>query len=421
MYKFFLFLLSAIAVCTLQAQTFELKGEFRFRPEFRDGYKQLPDSSSEAAYFVAQRNRVGLHYLADNYEVQLTLQETRVWGDQLFKSDKSTIGVLESWVSAKLTDSLQLKMGRQKLNYGNQRLFSENNWSRTGQVHDAAVLKWKSGINSLDFGLAFNQTTENLFGTDYLNSAATIKDNYKTMSFLRLSRIFGKLDVSAMAVADGFQALNSNTLYVRSTEGLELKYKTGKFNFFGTGYYQNGRTYAGSTIAAWYFDAEAEYKRENYAILVGNEIMSGDNVKSASNSYNQFIPLYGSNHRFNGSMDYFSNMKTCTMGTGLVDSYLKLNYKVRKESAFLFEYHYFATQQTALAGGTSIDPFLAHEADMSWKWSFATNFSLTAGYSVLFGSNTFELLTSRPDSKTAHWAFLILEFKPTFFVHKFSK
>ncbi|PKP02392.1 MAG: hypothetical protein CVU11_12105 [Bacteroidetes bacterium HGW-Bacteroidetes-6] len=421
MNRIFLFLISVVVACAIQAQTFDLKGEFRFRPEFRQGYKQLPDSNSESAYFVAQRNRLGLHYLSDSYEVQLTLQETRVWGDQLFKSDKSTIGVLESWVSIKLCDSLQLKTGRQKLIYGNQRLFSENNWSRTGQVHDAAVLQWKSGINTIDFGVAFNQTTENIFGTDYINSVSTIKDNYKTMSFVRISKSIANLNVAAMGVADGFQALNSQTLYVRATEGTEIKYKTKKINFFASGYYQNGHTSIGTEISAWYFNAEIGYNTDKYSILFGNEIMSGDNVKSASATYNQFIPLYCSNHAFNGSMDYFSNMQKSTMGTGLIDNYLKLSYKVHKIWKLQFDYHYFATQQTTLAGGTSIDPFLAHEADLSLKFNFSNNFNLTTGYSVLLGSNTLELLTGRPESNPAHWVFLMLEFKPVFFVHHFSK
>jgi len=419
MNRFIFFVIFAGMSLFSMAQKFELNGEFRFRPEFRNGYKQLPDSSTDAAFFVSQRSRIGLHYESDNYEAQLTLQEGRIWGDQLLKSSKSTIGVLESWVNFRLCDPLKLKIGRQRLIFGNQRLFSDNNWSQTAQAHDAANLEWISGNKKLNVVMAFNQKAENVFGTDYLSNAAEIKDNYKTLSILRYEHEFDSLKVAVMGFADGFQDLNGKALYVRSTQGAELSYTNNNLLLYGTGYYQLGHNVAGRSIAAWYASFEAKYKIQKASVLLGGEILSGDDINSEE--YNQFIPQYASNHSFAGSMDYFTSFATHTGGAGLMDLYLKLTWKPSKIHSFALDYHYFATQQKTLAGGINADNFLAHEFDFSWKRTVTKDFSVTAGYSVLAGSSTLELIQGRTNANLAHWAFVMLEFKPTFLKYVFEK
>jgi len=403
----------------MYAQTFELTGEFRFRPEFRNGYKQLPDSSTEVAGFVLQRNRIGLHYKSDKYETQLTLQEGRVWGDELLKSSKATIGILEGWVSMKVADSLKLRIGRQQLSFGNQRMFSSNNWSQTSQEHDAAMLDWKSGNKQLYFVQAFNQKAENTFGTDYLNNAADIKDNYKTLTVLRYEQKINDFEFSLMGFADGFQDLNGKALYVRSTQGAEVKYALDKFIFNGMGYYQTGHNITGTALASWFAAFEAEYKADKWSAKLGGEVMSGNDVNTEK--YEQFIPQYASNHTFAGYMDYFTNFATNTGGAGFIDTYLKGTYKFSKIHSLALDYHYFATQQSTITGGAYIDQFLAHEVDLTWKSAFAKDMVSSLGYSVLSGSTTLELLRGGDHTKLAHWAYVMLEFKPTFLKYVFEK
>ncbi|HBG70673.1 MAG: hypothetical protein A2W93_04800 [Bacteroidetes bacterium GWF2_43_63] len=407
-----IFVFFVLMSTALFAQTFELTGEFRFRPEFRNGYKHLPDSVSEAAGFVSQRNRIGLHYKSEKYETQFTLQEGRIWGDELLKSGKATIGIYEGWVSLKVSDSLKLRMGRQPLLFGNQRMFSGNNWSQTAQAHDAALLDWKSGQKHLYFVQAFNQKAENIFGTDYLSNTADIKDNYKTLTILRYEQKIKDLDFAVMGFADGFQDLNGKALYVRSTQGAEAKYTLNKFIFSGMGYYQTGHNVAGTALASWFAAFEAEYKADKWSAKMGGEILSGDDV--ATEKYEQFLPQYASNHTFAGFMDYFTNFATHTGGTGFIDTYLKGNYKLSKVHSLALDYHYFATQQNTITGGAHIDQFLAHEVDLTWKMAFAKDFNVSLGYSILSGSTTLELIQGRDNSKLAHWAYVMLEFKPTF-------
>jgi len=65
----------------LQAQ-FKLSAELRPRVEIRHGYKTLANPSSEAAAFVSQRSRLNFEYSRKKYEIKLSLQDVRVWGDE---------------------------------------------------------------------------------------------------------------------------------------------------------------------------------------------------------------------------------------------------------------------------------------------------------------------------------------------------
>lgn len=413
--KQILTIISLGLVIFAQGQNFSIDGEFRFRPEYRNGYKQLPDSNSEAAFFMAQRNRISFAYSQSKISSKLTIQEARTWGDELLKSDKSTLGIYEAWVSLQICDSLSLKLGRQELIFDNQRLFSNNNWSRTGQVHDAALLNFKSGKRQLDIALAFNQQAENTFGTDYDNSVSAVKDNYKMLSLIRYQQKFGRITLSLIAVGDGFQDLNSNAIYVRGTEGIGIRYKNDPWIGSVYGYFQNGHTQSGQEISAWYANAEFGYNAKKWAALIGMEVQSGDDVDSSSVEFNQFIPQYGSNHSFNGYMDYFTNMKTHTAGAGLYDTYLKLSYKLNDKHKVSLDYHYFALQQSVILGGNTEDPFLGNEFDFMWQVKFSKEIAMTIGYSLMLGSETLSFLRGGDENIPAHWEFVMLEIKPSFF------
>ena len=65
--------LTVIAIFSLLSFTaftqdnhFKIAGQYRVRPEFRNGYKILSADTSKAAFFVAQRARLTLEYKKDN-------------------------------------------------------------------------------------------------------------------------------------------------------------------------------------------------------------------------------------------------------------------------------------------------------------------------------------------------------------------
>ncbi|MCX6260833.1 MAG: hypothetical protein NTY95_08345 [Bacteroidia bacterium] len=74
-----------------------IDAEFRPRTEFRNGYQQLRNDTTTAAFFTNQRIRLSANYIYDNrFAMQFSIQDLRVWGQQLqscmdlYKSDLQT-------------------------------------------------------------------------------------------------------------------------------------------------------------------------------------------------------------------------------------------------------------------------------------------------------------------------------------------
>ena len=121
----------------------------RVRTEWRHGYKSIPTPDTTGAYEINQRTRFNVDYKSKVVDVFLSLQDARVWGQQdpregqtgtATTSNASTVFPLyffEAYAEPHFNDKLSLRVGRQRISYDNQRLFSENNWRLPGNSFDA--------------------------------------------------------------------------------------------------------------------------------------------------------------------------------------------------------------------------------------------------------------------------------------------
>lgn len=418
MKKFFWGALAIFAFSHAFGQNFNIGGEFRFRPEFRNGYKQLRDSDTTPAYFIAQRSRLNLKYTDQKISANLVLQESRIWGDQMMKSSKSTIGVYQAWVKWDFRDSMYLKLGRQELSFDNERLFSQNNWSATGQSFDVALFNYKIKSKKLDIAAGFNQKTENNFGISYNNSQAEIKNNPLAIAIVHYEQKIGKIKFSLLNATDAFMTTTGNTVYIRNTGGFGIGADFDKWESKLCAYTQNGETHTGSDLNAWYVNVDATYKIKKHKLTIGAEMMSGNDTKNADKTSEEFIPLYGSNHAYNGFADYFTNMATATAGAGLFDGYAKITFQANEKGKFLLDYHYFATQQSKLSNGIEISTQLANEIDLTYQHKLSDQIELALGYTIFKGTSTLADLQQGDSKKMSHWAYVSLIFKPTFFKSK---
>lgn len=408
----------------LNSQTFF--GEIRQRGEYRDGYKVPAYPSSEFAAFVSQRTRLGVNFNQKNIEMKITFQDVRTWGDQKLKTNKATTGIYEAWALLPINDSFAIKLGRQELIYDNERLLSNNNWNQAGQVHDAAVLKFKyNGINT-DFGLAYNSQEEALFGNSYYLSypGNSLEGNYKAMSFLYVEKTLSeKVKLSITSIADAFQKLNShNVNYIRGTFGATAIYKPIKnLNFELRGYYQTGKTNQGYDINAWYVNPQANIKvTDKLNINPGTEIISGNGRNDLSRGeYKAFSKLYGTGHSFNGYMDYFTNMPNHTGNAGLIDIYLKNTYLLSKKTNIKLNYHYFKLQNEYVHYSmpkTTIyrNTYLGSEIDLNFNIAFTKEINLLMGYSIFLPEEPLNYILGGDANELSHWGVVMLTIKPKF-------
>ncbi len=129
----------------------ELKLQYRARPELREN-GDLDAGSGDTLLFGLQRARIGasLNY-QDWVSGFVQVQDARMAG--FANSSVAYTGntdLHQAWVKIGLPGSVSLKLGRQQLVYGDQRLVGHLEWANQGRVFEAAKLSWKHGLGFLD-------------------------------------------------------------------------------------------------------------------------------------------------------------------------------------------------------------------------------------------------------------------------------
>lgn len=391
-----------------------IDAEYRPRAEFRNGYQQLRNDSSSAAYFVNQRFRISANYVFDNrFVIQFSIQDLRVWGQQDPRSTSATLQLFEGWVEPLISNNISIRIGRQKLVYDNQRLFAENDWRLSGAVHDAINFKLRTKKLNSELALAFNQSFERNFGTDYNPSG------FSTYKFLAVNYLRYQpskyLIITALNSTDGFQKPgNTEKLNFRYTLGgrIEIEY-SGIYSTI-TSYYQGGKNPAGAKLSAWYIQPEIRYTSAAGLIArLGAELFSGNENGTMELTDRSFVPLYGVAHRFNGSMDLITKFPNDVSGAGLINPYLFLIQSISSKFDVRADFHTFHLQQNYYVDDVRISRYLGFENDflLSYKPNSITKVDL--GISYMLPTKTFEAVKKAGSSEyNLTWIYLSLTFKP---------
>lgn len=130
---------------------------------------------------------------------------------------------------------------------------------------------------------------------------------------------------------------------------------------------------------------------------------------------NSFNPFFGTNHKFNGFMDYFfvgNHLNT----VGLSDFFASVSAK-HKSTNLQLTGHFFSAANDVLAANSTTEimkKYLGTEIDLTVTYKVNEMTSFTAGYSQMFGTETMQKLKGGNYKNTNNWAWLMLTFKPTF-------
>jgi hypothetical protein len=400
---------------TLPDKKLRIDAEFRPRTEFRNGYQQLRNDTSTGAFFTNQRLRLSANYAFDNrFVMQVSVQDLRVWGQQDPRSTSATLQLFEGWAEAYITNKFSIRVGRQRLVYDNQRLFAENDWRLSAAVHDAVNFKFYTPKLSSELAIAFNQSSERFFGTDYSPSGFT---NYKFLAVNYLRYKFNsRFTLTGINSTDGYQdKTNPEKIYFRYTPGGRIEWEMNGFYSTLSAYYQGGKNNSGKTLSAWYIQPEIRYTSlKGLTARFGAEVFSGNNNSLTSNTDHSFVPLYGVAHRFNGSMDLITKFPTDVAGAGLVNPYLFLIQPLSTKIDLRADFHTFHLQQDYYTvDDIKIDRYLGFENDfmISYKPNAVTKVDL--GVSYMLPTESFEIVKSSGNGKlNLTWIYLSLTFRP---------
>ncbi len=300
----------------------------------------------------------------------IAAQDVRIWGNvnQIYKTDPALTNIYEAWGTYDINEKFGFKIGRQAWDYDNARFMGNLDWAQQGRSHDAVLLYCRNPKHrtELHVGLAFNQNVPfeptNLTGTEYFGV-----NNYKTAQFAWWHKKLDKGKVSALIHNDGRQVQSDTSVAYRQTYGVIATYKLGGVDIGGEFYFQGGKNETKNQVRAFLIAVNATFRTDLTPITVGVDILSG--TERNDDTDRSFAPLYGTNHKFYGFMDYFYVGNFHGQGgniTGLTDLYLKTNFKLTEKSKLLADLHHFLspvkiyenmfpTNRRARSLGTEVD------------------------------------------------------------------
>lgn len=426
-----------LALSTTYAQL-KISGEIRPRFEYKHGYKALADSAANSGASIDQRTRLNFDYTKDQIKFRVVLQDVRTWGNQsqLVGNEDFGISVHEAWGEASSKDKLhKLKFGRQELAYDDHRILGSVGWAQQARSHDALLYKYGKDKLNFHLGLAYNQSGSSANSTSYLQPKS-----YKAMQYIWANYVATpELKISLLAMSVGQQVnkynalgelTNSHDNYTLTT-GTRVTYKKEKIGVDFSGYYQLGASseYIARDVAAYNLNIAVSYKVTDkikatlgYAMLSGND--KTDTTANYTKTEHAFNPFFGTNHKFNGFMDYFY-VGNHSGNIGLNDAFLKLDYKHAKFTAgitahaFLANANILDSKALSLTGEIkAMDPYLGTELDVYGAFKLVPSVTCKVGYSQMFGTTSMEAIKGGDMNEISNWGYVMLIMKPTLFQGK---
>jgi len=427
---------AALMVWTLPATAgVDFGGQYRIRGEQKSNYdfsddKTVPSSTDDDQIgFYGQRVRLwGVAKPTNDTTVKITIQDTRNWGanqtatvngPNLTDTGVNTLDLHESYV---LIDEFfgtpfSVKIGRQELVYGDQRLVGAFGWSNNGRSFDAAKTMYRSDAYDVDFvvskvrdsntGAAKNDNDEDFYILH--GTVKTIPNN--------------SLDLYAMLLRDGGtgQFITNNTTGVGVidesqnlwTYGARLKGAVAGIDYTAEYVIQKGEinTVAGSTD--YDIDADAFALRLGYTIpggpmglRVGAEYAyaSGDD-NPTDNDMETFSNLFPTNHGHYGNADQqaWRNMKAWNVNASIkpnAKTSVKLSYwdfALDEDKDGWYGAGTWNNAATGLrsgvcldAAGAQCDDEVGTELDLSVKYKYNSAVTIMAGVSRFFAGDRIE-------------------------------
>ncbi|WP_394971030.1 alginate export family protein [uncultured Croceitalea sp.] len=396
----------------------EIQAEIRPRFEYRHGFGTLFPDNADASAFVSQRTRLNTSLKKEYLNLYLSVQDIRVWGDvpQLNRADRNGFGIFQAWGELLFSPEISLKLGRQALDLDDQRIFGSVAWAQQARSHDMALLKYQKNSSILKLGAAFNQDGESNIG-----NLLTTANTYKSIQFAWFHQDWETFSASFLFLNNGLQFIdavdvaNSETRFSQ-TLGSHLKYKKQNLALASNLYYQFGNDVSNNDISAYLFSLEASYKLQpKFSLILGGELLSGNDDGAPSNGENKaFTPFYGTNHKFNGLMDYFF-VGNHANNVGLVDFYVGSVIGLGEKTSLNVRIHNFSAAADLQATDSRQ---LGVEADFVLNYNFKKDINIKAGYSHLFPSEGMEFLKNNFDDNSNYWAWAMVTIKPTLFQTK---
>lgn len=364
---------------------FTLDGEIKTRASNRIGSSNaLSTVDAESAFSTAQRSRLNLNYKTDIYSMRISMQDVRTWNDTktMGLGSANSFDLHEAWAEINLYKDFILKGGRQEVSYDDQRILGAVDWALQGRSHDMGLIKY-NGLFTAHIGFAFNQNRE-------------VAGDYNTMNYLWLHKDFDHFTTSVLRLRkDNLVTLGGRISAKVNSIAVNLNYYTQEVD--------------GGDLNASLVGLDGGYKVSDQINLgFGYEIQSGADAENLA-----FNPVFGTNHKFNGYMDYFY-VGNHINSVGLDDKFLSLAYKMKRMNLEM-TYHLFnAVAEVSNEAGDVLDANLGTEIDMALVYPFAEGVTFSLVHAIYTPTESMQALRGGDLDGTNNYSYFEVSIKPKF-------
>jgi hypothetical protein len=360
--------LALSSVSILAAQTTTMHGQLRPRYEYRNPVAGQSDA------FISMRVRADIRsILSDRVRTRIQIQDVRTWGEETntlgdFSADNFDLhqGFIE--LQVRTESQAFLRVGRQEISLGGQRLIGAVDWTQQGRAFDGARYQSRSEHATVDaFGFVVSDVPGS--GSTFDASLTGVHAAFTPRESASID-VFGLYDRTTAV-----NATNQVTLGIRShgKQGESVTYRV-------EGAYQLGER-MGTDVAAFMLGA-----RIGSTVLDGDgsvtlwfDYLSGDDDPADAES-KVFSTLYATNHKFYGFADLFLNIPVHTGGLGLQDLAVKGTYRPRGDTGLTFDFHTFRLAKQ----GSLASAHLGEEFDVGISHQYEDGVTFSGGLSYVF-------------------------------------
>lgn len=411
------------------------KGEIRHKPEMRANADFDSGKDDKTAY-VGNRVRLSASVKADDdVSALITLQDARYWAQNANNTEsgreKEAVDIYEAWAQMKNIggNNLGIKVGRQILAYGDQRLLGHLGWQDNARSSDA--FKVMAGIGSVNVDLFLSKQKESMSPSDATHDddlngiyATTNVAEGITLDVYALQWKTASSKTTTTTDASGKET--SSTVAIKDknimTMGARVAAKLGGLDATAEYVVQSGDWADGVTHSANALAVTAGYKLD---ILGGTRIgleydMGSGDDDTKDKKHKAFVFPFHTNHMHYGYMDYFSwgNMK---------DLVVKINANVTPALNVALDYHMFSlaagqddwlnvagtgvfkkavSSSTATDAGKEIDLTITYKA-----WALKVDDKPVASWGIQAGYSVFQPGQAAKDrsggkSDSSNWGFV---------------
>ncbi|WP_419811188.1 alginate export family protein [Bacterioplanoides sp.] len=312
--------------------------------------------------------------------------------------DVDTLALQQAFVDYQFTPEARLRLGRQALSFGKQRLVSPLPWGNTLRTWDGVRLDYNSGgWNTAVFAtqfvpvrkFEFNQAEDDIAFNGIYSSGVLSKATKTDLYWLNL----------------------------QNTDDQNIHTLGGRINHKGSGWdldveaaAQTGTDAADNDVSAWMLGSELGFSVTSGALkryFVGLDYGSGDDDLSDDNNgtFNQLFPL---GHAYLGFADHIGRRNVLAGNIGLIlkpmaklTTRVQLHtfYKAEKEDAV------YNAGGAALPGtANSEDTHIADELDVVVSYAYTKQVKFSGGVSYLMAGDVIEERDNDDDVIFAYWS-----------------